>query len=252
MLETKRCAQCNTENPLDVMYCIKCRKFFSTTSRTKDNRKIVTVWDFDGKQGGQSEPSVAPNNIKQPDLKRRVGVICPQCKTFSEAPDDVIPITCETCGYYFQVGIDIPVLEPIAGQKDHDTTKGNNVKATTEQAEENNAGPNKPDKQIGESPMRRVSADRSEMRLIPLTAKGRLPENVEENGGLIGANGTLLKWISTQQQINIWHAQTGWYAMILQGRPLYNGVPYNVRVQIKLNNGDVFSVENELIRVEII
>jgi hypothetical protein len=79
-----------------------------------------------------------------------------------------------------------------------------------------------------------------------------VPESIKESGDIIGANGTVLKYIKTQQQVSVWHSPTGWYARTLQGQPLYNGVPVNVGMQIKLSDGDILTIEREQIRIEIV
>ena len=73
-----------------------------------------------------------------------------------------------------------------------------------------------------------------------------------ESGEIVGTNGTILKSIKTSQQISIWHSPAGWYARTLAGSPLYNGVPVNAGMQIKLNDGDILTVEKDQVRVEIV
>lgn len=71
-------------------------------------------------------------------------------------------------------------------------------------------------------------------------------------GGIIGDNGTVMRWIRTSQQMSFRHTPAGWYIQVLAGQPLYNGVPVNTGAQIRLSDGDMLTIEKEQIRVEIV
>ena len=90
------------------------------------------------------------------------------------------------------------------------------------------------------------------MRLINISQNGVIPERVSEHGEIIGVNGTVLRSINTKIQISIWHSATGWYVRVMAGSPLYNGVPLNIGMQIKLNDGDMLTIDREQVRVEIV
>ena len=110
----------------------------------------------------------------------------------------------------------------------------------------------RPDDTRTKSPLARAVKDCSSMRLINISQNGAIPEQISEQGAIIGFNGTVLRSIKTKIQISIWHSATGWYARAMAGSPLYNGVPLNTGMQIKLNDGDMLTIDREQVRVEII
>ena len=55
----------------------------------------------------------------------------------------------------------------------------------------------------------------------------------------------------SNKQIRIWHTTTGWYARANIGMPLYNGVPMNQGVQVKLSAGDLLVIDQEQFMIEL-
>lgn len=215
----KRCARCSAENDPGRVYCVQCGKFLP--SRADSGGERTTVWTIPRQRQGASE-----NNS-------RYVVICPQCGQAEEVLDGKLPFACGQCGYFFQMGIDRPVLEGSVPP---------------------GAGPGKQDSPPGavKNPLAGRSADTSELTLIPVSRTWAMPERVGERGALIGADGTVLKGMAADQQLSIWHTPAGWYARALRGQPLYNGVPVNTGAQIRLGDGDLLTIGREHIRVEIV
>ena len=248
MQAAKRCVRCNTINDPSQIYCINCGKYLAMRSN-EDAR--TTIWDMDP---NVQDRIVHANRITQnnnTNAKQKYIVICPQCGKPSDVVNGAIPLSCNQCGYFYQAGIDKPVLQ----SSQSNIGPGADVSKPVDKMTSSPADPPKKNSQDSSScigPLARATKDTSSMRLIIISQNGAVPENVDEKGGIVGENGTILKRIRTKQQISIWHSPTGWYARTLTGTPLYNGVPMNTGMQIKLSDGDMISVEREHIRVEII
>ena len=98
----------------------------------------------------------------------------------------------------------------------------------------------------------RFQNDKSKLQVFVLTRKDNVPVSIDPNGDILGEDGTVLKQISTTQQLSIRHMATGWYVTALKGQPLINGIPANPNMQIKLHTGDILTIEKEQLRVEIV
>ena len=248
MQAVRRCVQCNAENGLEQIYCIKCGKFLPKINKSKRN---ITVWDM-----GNDEDIVVSNKthnaIKiKSDSPQRFVVVCPQCAQMTAVENSVIPLACDQCGYFFQAGIDKVVPEPSQSVKvsDFPVIRDSKTQDKTTLAK---VTPKVASGASKKNPLGGSKGDSSSMRLIIISKSGVIPEKVKESGEIVGTNGTILISIKTSQQISIWHSPAGWYARTLAGSPLYNGVPVNAGMQIKLNDGDILTVEKDQVRVEIV
>lgn len=246
MQTARKCVRCNTLNEPGQLYCVKCGKFLSKEDKTP--RKI-TIWNMNINPNNQVvDNNITVNDKKSDDLPQYV-VICPQCNSTVAVENGIVPLACDRCGYFFQAGIDkIVPYKPQKKQKsDFSDDSGRNTKSLGSSA--GNPVTKTVPKSTG--PLARARRDESSLRLIVISKSGMTPENIKESGDIVGANGTVLRFIRTQQQISIWHSPTGWYARVLNGQPLHNGVPVNTQIQIKLSDGDILTVEKEQIRIEI-
>lgn len=246
MQTVRKCVRCNASNEPGQLYCVKCGKYLSKEDKTS---KKITIWDTNVNQNNQVLANDTATAIEKSDDLPQYVVICPQCNSAVAAENEIVPLACDQCGYFFQAGIDkIVPYKPQKKQKsDFLANSGRNIK-NIDVAAGNPATKIMPKKN---GPLARARRDESLLRLIIISKTGMAPENIKESGDIIGANGTVLKFIKTQQQISLWHSPTGWYARVLNGQPLHNGVPVNAQIQIKLSDGDILTVEKEQIRVEI-
>ena len=244
MQAVKRCVRCNTVNDTSQIYCIKCGKFLSTKPESKPNR---TIWDIYPTAADAKNTQI--NRQTNDDKSKEYIVVCPQCGEAADVINGAIPLSCNQCGYFFQAGIDKVVSKASLYRKSSPINKG---PVNQEPLDNNGKGLIRSNETGKKSPLARAVIDSSSMRLINISRNGTFPERVSEQGAIIGANGTLLRNIKTTIQISIWHSATGWYARAMAGAPLYNGVPLNIGMQIKLNDGDMLTIAREQIRVEII
>ncbi len=148
------------------------------------------------------------------------------------------PTIWEQCNYFSQVGLD---KVGVGAVDKHSTQPNTVVNSSNDDTGRNN-----------KNPLAKAKIDTSKMRLIPIGMDGFKAETVNENGEILGNGGTIFKQIKTSHQISILHSPTGWYSRTLKGQPLYNGVPQNIGVQIKLADGDLIMMDNIKIRVEIV
>lgn len=245
MQAVKRCVRCNTVNDPLQIYCIKCGKFLSTKAESKPNR---TIWDND--PAVADKKNIQINRQKNDDKSKEYIVICPQCGAASDVINGTIPLSCNQCGYFFQAGIDKVVSKASMHSTPAPASKG----TVTQEPLVNNRNDHlkRSDDIRTKSPLARAVKDCSSMRLINISQNGVIPERVSEHGEIIGVNGTVLRSINTKIQISIWHSATGWYVRVMAGSPLYNGVPLNIGMQIKLNDGDMLTIDREQVRVEIV
>ena len=247
MQAARKCVRCDALNDPGQLYCVKCGKYLSKEDKT--SRK-TTIWNMSVNQDNQILVDNTMTNIKESDDLHQYVVICPQCNSAVSADDGVIPLACDRCGYFFQAGIDkIVQYKPQKRQKSDFFDKGGRSTQPSSTSKKDVAMKTVPKKN---NPMMGARRDESLLRLIVISKSGMVPESIKESGDIIGANGTVLKYIKTQQQVSVWHSPTGWYARTLQGQPLYNGVPVNVGMQIKLSDGDILTIEREQIRIEIV
>ena len=248
MQAVRKCVRCNADNNPEQIYCAKCGKFLPKGDRIAKN---VTIWDIgDVKDKGFLRADVGLASTKF-DVPQKYVVICPQCANMIAVDNGIIPLACDPCGYFFQAGIDKVI--PVSLQK-ASTSDFINKKDDKSSSPDNSSSytTTRNDTVQKKGPLARVRRDTSSLRLIIISRNGATPENVKESGDIIGANGTILKGIKTTQQISVWHSPAGWYAITLAGSPLYNGVPVNTGMQIKLSDGDILTVEREQVRVEIV
>lgn len=247
MQAARKCVRCNTLNEAGQLYCIKCGKYLSKEGKASRN---PTIWDInaDRDDGILAQNSVASK--KQSDDLPRYVVICPQCKSAIAADNGVVPLACDQCGYFFQAGIDriVPNQPQVKCTSDF-SNSGNDIRKPASITMDNKVPKSIPKKS---GPLASARRDESTLRLIVISKNGIPPEKVKESGDIIGANGTVLKTIKSQQQISIWHSPAGWYIRSLAGAPLYNGVPVNAGMQIKLSDGDMITIDKEQVRIEIV
>jgi hypothetical protein len=182
---------------------------------------------------------------KANQAKVRQVVICPDCSAESNVSDGVLPLSCSVCGYFFQAGID-----KIIGVSDSDDKKTKNNTADDVKPQEAVVQPVSQD--INKGPLPSAKKDTSSLRLTAITSNHMLPETMKEAGNVIGKNGTTFRAFRSEQQISIWHTAAGWYARAIMGTALYNWVPMNQGIQVKLSAGDLLIVDQEQFMVEII
>lgn len=171
-------------------------------------------------------------------------VVCPECSTKSNADNGVLPLSCSACGYFFQAGIDKIISE--ADLKDNKkTVKGFSVPAKVSSTVNTDTA------RVQGGPLKRVTKDTTSLRITSITSNTFLPELMKEAGNIIGKNGTVFRSFVSNKQISIWHTATGWYARATIGTPLYNGVPMNQGVQVKLSAGDLLVIDQEQFMIEL-
>ena len=242
MRKEKRCGRCNTLNDPDRTYCINCGKYLKGKVDAKKTR--VTVWGKDAPPGIDVE-----NSGCSPRMNRKADgyvVICPECSTENEASNGILPLTCSVCGYFFQAGID-----KIISASDEQKENGEKMVDSGAKQEESTSVNSEGGNDMG-GPMRRAAKDNSALRLVSISSNTLLPEMMKETGNIIGQNGTVFQGIQTSQQITIWHSLTGWYARATASTPLFNGVPMNRGIQVKLSAGDLLVLDQEQFMVEIL
>ena len=246
MQAVRKCVRCSALNDQGQLYCVKCGKFLSNEDKAS---KKITIWNMSTSHDNQMLVDDTMITKKADDLPQYV-VICPQCNSVVSADDGVVPLACDRCGYFFQAGIDKIVQQELYtvrksnfrdnSDMDPQTSSDSNTDATMKTVPKKNG------------PLGRAKQDVSLLRLIVISKSGMVPEKIKESGDIVGANGTVLKYIKTQQQVGVWHTPAGWYARTLQGQPLFNGVAVNAGMQIKLSDGDILTIEKEQIRIEIV
>ena len=239
MAETKRCVQCSYDNPGNQIYCLKCGKFLR-----KNNDSVVSspnIWTTPTTKLSGVGTNVI-NNPNSNNTKDYKVVICPQCKQVEKTPDSALPMTCSSCGYFFQIGVDkiIPFSE-VNKQK---------VSST------NDAGKRDDENEIQEDlkikKIKKVrKEDTSSLRLIVRSDSSILPQKINPLGDIIGLNGTVLKQLKTESQIKINRTPTGWYIEVLEGDCIVGNVHMNKMVQRKLVHGDYLVIGKNQIFVEI-
>lgn len=240
MAETKRCVQCSYDNPGNQIYCLKCGKFLR-----KNNDSVVSspnIWTTPTTKLSGVGTNVI-NNPNSNNTKDYKVVICPQCKQVEKTPDSVLPMTCSSCGYFFQIGVDkiIPFSE-VNKQK---------VSST------NDAGKRDDENEIQEEDLKIKKIkkvrkeDTSSLRLIVRSDSSILSQKINPLGDIIGLNGTVLKQLKTESQIKINRTPTGWYIEVLEGDCIVGNVHMNKMVQRKLVHGDYLVIGKNQIFVEI-
>lgn len=243
MQTRRRCAQCNTLNDPEQVYCVNCGKYLRGKVVKQEER--ITIWGM-GVKPNPVWGSSGVSSVPKKTLTGRYVVICPECLSKHSAEPGKLPLSCMACGYFFQAGIDKVVLEGTAGNQKPAVNPSikppvNPVKQSDEPVKNN----------TGSGPLKRAANDTSSLRLICVTSGNIMPEMMKEIGNTIGKDGTIFKMLRTDQQLNIWHTRAGWYVRANSGFPLYNGSVMNQSVSKKLSDGDFLVIENEQFRVEI-
>lgn len=237
MAETKRCVQCSYDNPINQIYCLKCGKFLRN-----NNDSVVSIWTTPATEMSGVGTNVI-NNSNSNNTKDYKVVICPQCKQVEKTPDSVLPMTCSSCGYFFQIGVDKIILfsevnkPKVSSTNDED--KKNDVNGIQDE------GPKI-------KKIRKVrKEDTSTLRLIVRSDSSILPQKINPLGDIIGLNGTVLKQLKTESQIKINRTPTGWYIEVLEGDCVVGNVHMNKMVQRKLMHGDYLVIGRYQIFAEI-
>lgn len=268
MQGARRCGQCNTLNEAERRYCRNCGKYLKINA---GKTQQVTIWDLENaKDDARNRDKDRRADITYiGNAKPRKAVICPECKKPSFMVKEIFPLACDSCGYFFQAGIDRVVILD-AGEEDgnrkagtvHNESAGAAVvmpgvvpgarsgQANVMPGVVPGSDSNQDLAQGGPLP-RRTTKDTSQMRLLSLTSPCREPAKMQEAGNVLGKDATVWKDFVSQHKLYIWHSPTGWYAKSLAGEPFYNNVPMGTARQVKLADGDMFMLDQEQLRVEI-
>lgn len=223
------------------MYCVNCGKYLKGKIVTIDNK--LTIWGIDDSPARDNTTSgPAQDSIRQKSAKKIV--ICPECSTQFDVADGVLPLSCSLCGYFFQAGIDKIINESDLINADK-VDKGSASPVTNQTTVQTSTTRSQG------GPLKRATKDKTFLRIISITSGTILPELMKEAGNIIGKNGTVFRSFVSNKQISIWHTTTGWYARATIGTPLYNGVPMNQGVQVKLSAGDLLVVDKEQFMIEL-
>lgn len=252
MQARKKCEQCNTANEPNQIYCVNCGKYLKGKAIRKEDK--LTIWGIDdfsvkmnpnGSVGQNSNICGTLKTTTTRDTKQMV--VCPECSTETILLDGVLPLSCATCGYFFQAGIDkiVSSADRPGGYMNPDLKKDHKDIST-------DTKPHHVMDSIEKSPLQRVTKDSTTLRMTAVTSHHLLPETMKESGNIIGMNGTAFKGFQSKQQISIWHTAAGWYARATIGTPLYNGIPMNQGIQLKLSSGDLLVMDQEQFMLEII
>ena len=241
MQTRRKCEQCNTLNDDKQIYCVNCGKYLKGKIEKKDNK--LTIWGIDDSPARNNNTSnEVQNGTRQRDVKKIV--VCPECSTQFDVADGVLPLSCSACGYFFQAGVDKIICEAdLKNAKRVD--KGSDSRVTNHTSVNTSTVPNKG------GPLKRTVRDASSLRITSITSNTILPELMKEAGNIIGKNGTVFRGFVSNKQLSIWHTTTGWYARATIGAPLYNGIPMNQGVQVKLSAGDLLVIDKEQFMVEL-
>lgn len=240
MQTRRKCEQCNTLNDEKQIYCANCGKYLRGKVTKKDNK--LTIWGID-ESPAKDYGTLGKEQNTNPGSAKMI-VVCPECSTKSNADNGVLPLSCSACGYFFQAGIDKIISE--ADLKDNKkTVKGFSVPAKVSSTVNTDTA------RAQGGPLKRVTKDTTSLRITSITSNTFLPELMKEAGNIIGKNGTVFRSFVSNKQISIWHTATGWYARATIGTPLYNGVPMNQGVQVKLSAGDLLVIDQKQFMIEL-
>lgn len=239
MQTRRKCGQCNTPNDEKQIYCVNCGKYLKGKVSQKDSK--LTIWGIDESPVKNHSDSVHPRRTGHPAAK--MVVVCPECMTTSDVNDNVLPLSCPACGYFFQAGIDRIVRAADAAPVKTDDAGSASAKKSTVIA----LAP----APLKTGPLQTAANDTTSLRITSITSNTLLPELMKEVGNIIGKNGTVFRAFTSNTQISIWHTSTGWYARATIGMPLFNGVPMNQGNQVKLSAGDLLVIDREQFMIEI-
>lgn len=240
-MQTKiKCEQCNTLNDETQIYCVNCGKYLGAKVTPKNNK--LTIWEIDeslDKDNGTFDK--AKKAIQRSTEKI---VVCPECSAKARVDNEVLPLSCPVCGYFFQSGIDKIISESdLMNAKKLD--KGSSVTSKDNSTVKTDTA------RVQTGPLKKAVKDTTSLRITSITSNTILPEVMREAGNIIGKNGTVFRSFVSNKQISIWHTFTGWYARATIGTPLYNGVPMNQGIQVKLSAGDLLVIDREQFMVEL-
>ena len=240
MQKRRKCEQCNTLNSDKQIYCVNCGKYLKGKIVKKDNK--MTIWVIDDSPAKDNGTIDKTKKTIQRSTKKIV--VCPKCSTKTSADNGVLPLSCSACGYFFQAGIDKIISESdLMNAKKLDkgpsVTSQDNFTVKTDTA------------RVQTGPLKKAVKDTTSLRITSITSNTILPEVMREAGNIIGKNGTVFQSFVSNKQITIWHTSTGWYARATIGTILYNGVPMNQGVQVKLSVGDLLVIDREQFMVEL-
>lgn len=240
MQTRRKCEQCNTLNDEKQIYCVNCGKYLRGKVTKKDNK--LTIWGIDESPAKDNDTLGKAQNTNSGSAKKIV--VCPECATECNVDNGVLPLSCSVCGYFFQEGIDKIICEA-DGKDNKKTDKGVTVPAKAGAAIYTDpAG-------VQDGPLKRASKDTTSLRITSITSNTLFPEVMKEAGNIIGKNGTVFREFVSKKQISIWHTVTGWYARATIGTILFNGVPMNQGIQVKLSAGDLLVIDQEQFMVEL-
>lgn len=241
MQTRRKCEQCNTLNDDKQIYCVNCGKYLKGKIIKKDSK--LTIWGIDDSPAKNNITSGKVQDSIRKKSERKI-VICPECSTKFDVVDGGLPLSCSLCGYFFQAGIDKIINEydlTNADRADKGSTSLVTNQTTVQTSTTRSQG----------GPLKRAAKDTTSLRINSITSSTIFPELMKEAGNIIGKNGTVFRGFVSNKQISIWHTTTGWYARATIGTPLYNGVPMNQGVQVKLSAGDLLVVDKEQFMIEL-
>lgn len=241
MQTRKKCEQCNTLNDDKRVYCVNCGKYLKGKIERKDSK--LTIWGIDESPAKKNNTLDEVKKIANQRLTRKI-VVCPACFTKADVEDGVLPLSCSVCGYFFQDGIDKIINES-------NLTNTNRVDIESTSSVKNQTTVQSSTIRSQGGPLKRAAKDTTSLRITLITSSTILPELMKEAGNIIGKNGTVFPRFVSNKQISIWHTTTGWYARATIGTPLYNGVPMNQGVQVKLSAGDLLVIDKEQFMIEL-
>lgn len=240
-MQTKiKCEQCNTLNDETQIYCVNCGKYLGGKVTPKNNK--LTIWEID--------ESLDKDNCTFDKAKKAIQrstkkiVVCPECSAKARVDNGVLPLSCPVCGYFFQTGIDKIISESDLMNAEK-LDKGSSVTSKDNSTVKTDTA------RVQTGPLKKAVKDTTSLRITSITSNTILPEVMREAGNIIGKNGTVFRSFVSNKQISIWHTFTGWYARATIGTPLYNGVPMNQGIQVKLSAGDLLVIDREQFMVEL-
>jgi len=210
-----------------------------------DTKKRITIWDIGG--NGVTGNIVKKNTVDNPHDISQIDdyvVICPQCTQVQTVNNGALPLSCECCGYFFQMGIDKVVRKDSVNKKI--------VNITNQDADLKDSG-NQAGDVVNKSPVNKKRASTTtEMRLVVRNIPGHMPETINPSGDVLGKSGTVLRDLNISQQITIFRAPTGWYINAISGEAMVNGTVINNQTERRLEHGNIITIDKYMIFVEIV
>lgn len=236
----RKCERCNTLNDERQAYCVNCGKYLRGKITPQDNK--MTIWGLDESLVKNADDWNTAKEVSS--CKEKKIVVCPDCSNKITVDNGVLPLSCPMCGYYFQDGVDKIINEfEWMNQKNIDNEGDAQLKYS------DRVRTDALKKQGG--PLKRAAGDKTSLRITSITSDMILPELMKEAGNIIGKNGTVFRRFTSDKQLSIWHTAAGWYARAIIGTPLFNGVPMNQGIQVKLSEGDLLVIDQEQFMVEL-